>query len=216
MSTALPTAVTPTATPQTSASGRQPFDDAQHVLAAADLIRLGARMQLLEQEFPVSRDRLIRLYREIVGNSPPKGMLPFSVEWFMTWRPNIHGSLFYNTFLFLRGEAHCTRLNALSKAFTLYREHCILAGEPVTLDLTRAWTLVRFFEADMVRLSACTRCGARFVAFAHDPQHGYVCSLCKPPSRAGKGKKETHRSTYGLAAAAEEQITGLRANSPLQ
>ena len=63
---------------------------------AIELIELGARLQVLETETELSRGRLIRLYKEIRGASPPKGMLPFSTDWFVTWLPNIHSSLFYN------------------------------------------------------------------------------------------------------------------------
>lgn len=59
--------------------------DAQEVALAAELIRLGARMQLLEAEVVLSRDRLLKLYKEVRGVSPPKGMLPFSTDWFMSW-----------------------------------------------------------------------------------------------------------------------------------
>jgi len=37
-------------------------------------------------------------------------------------------------------------------------------------------------------LSTCSRCGGHFVAHAHDHKHGYVCVLCRPPSRAGKAR----------------------------
>ncbi|MDB5845360.1 MAG: flhC, partial [Polaromonas sp.] len=61
-------------------------------------------------------------------------------------------------------------------------------GEPI-LDFTRAWTLVRFFDSDMLQLSTCTRCTGLFVAHAHEPHNHYVCVLCRPPSRAGKTSK---------------------------
>ncbi|ECV0013886.1 transcriptional regulator FlhC, partial [Salmonella enterica] len=51
---------------------------------AAELISLGARMQLLEHVVELSRGKMTRLYREIRGVPPPKGMLPFSADWFMS------------------------------------------------------------------------------------------------------------------------------------
>lgn len=44
----------------------------------------GARLQMLESETQLSRGRLIKLYKELRGSPPPKGMLPFSTDWFMT------------------------------------------------------------------------------------------------------------------------------------
>ena len=99
-------------------------EDAQEVFRAIALIELGARMQVLESELTLSRDRMIRLYREVKGVSPPKGMLPFSADWYMTWLANIHASLFYNTYLFLKNEARCSHLDALTKGYRLYLEHC--------------------------------------------------------------------------------------------
>jgi flagellar transcriptional activator FlhC len=60
--------------------------------------------------------------------------------------------------------------------------------DPV-LSLTRAWTLVRFFDADLLHLASCTCCGGRFVAHAYDPTRDFVCGLCNMPSRAGKTKR---------------------------
>ncbi|WP_249925092.1 FlhC family transcriptional regulator, partial [Escherichia coli] len=40
-------------------------------------ITLGARLQMLESETQLSRGRLIKLYKELRGSPPPKGMLPF-------------------------------------------------------------------------------------------------------------------------------------------
>jgi flagellar transcriptional activator FlhC len=172
------------------AAARMPVaEDALEVLRAVGLIELGARMQVLESELSLTRDRMIRLYHEIKGVSPPKGMLPFSTDWYMTWQENIHASLFYNTYLFLKDEANCSHLDALTKGYRLYVEHCSHSGTEALLDLTRAWTLVRFFNADLLQLRRCGRCGGKFVAHRHDPRHNFVCSACHPPARAGKTKK---------------------------
>jgi flagellar transcriptional activator FlhC len=156
---------------------------------AIDLIKLGARLQFLEAETSLSRDRLIKLYKEIKGASPPKGLLPFSTDWFMTWLSNIHSSMFYNIYRFMVTHGECTRIAAIIKSYRLYLEQVQQQGGEPVLDFTRAWTLVRFFDSDMLQLSTCTRCTGLFVAHAHDSQSGYVCVLCRPPSRAGKTRK---------------------------
>ena len=164
-------------------------EEAHEVFCAIDLIELGARMQLLESELTLSRDRMLRLYHEVKGVSPPKGMLPLSTDWYMTWLPNIHASLFYNTYAFLKKEACCSHLDALTKGYRLYLEHCRNSNVDAVLDLTRAWTLVRFFNADMLQVTPCCRCTGKFVAHKHDLQRSVVCGVCRPPSRAGKTKK---------------------------
>ena len=175
-------------------------EDAQEVFRAIALIELGARMQVLESELTLSRDRMIRLYREVKGVSPPKGMLPFSADWYMTWLANIHASLFYNTYLFLKNEARCSHLDALTKGYRLYLEHCKHSETEPVLDLTRAWTLVRFFDADILQLTKCCRCTGKFVAHKHDLQHNVVCGAGKAGaantaccSEAGGGSEGANR-----------------------
>ncbi|OGB00740.1 MAG: transcriptional regulator FlhC [Burkholderiales bacterium RIFCSPHIGHO2_12_FULL_61_11] len=163
--------------------------EAREINLAIDLIKLGARLQFLEAETGLSRDRLIKLYKEIKGASPPKGLLPFSTDWFMTWLSNIHSSMFYNIYRFMVTHGDCTRISGLVKSYRLYLEQVQRQGSEPELDFTRAWTLVRFFDSDMLQLSTCTRCTGQFVAHAHDPQINYVCVLCRPPSRAGKTRK---------------------------
>lgn len=162
--------------------------EAGDILLATSMISLGARLQVLEVETSISHDRLARLYREIRGCSPPKGMLPFSVDWFMTWLPNIHSSLFYNVYAFLTEHTPSKNIRAVIDAYRLYLENAglpELGAEPV-LSFTRAWMLVRFFDSGLMQLSACKRCGGKFVAHAHDPKTDFICAICRPPPRAGK------------------------------
>jgi flagellar transcriptional activator FlhC len=167
--------------------------EVREITLAIELIELGARLQLLETETSLSRDRLIKLYKELKGASPPKGMLPFSTDWFMTWQPNIHSSLFHGIYRFIDrhggADGAQSTIQAIVKSYRLYLEHAALYGDEPVLSLTRAWTLVRYFESGMLQTNTCTRCGGRFVAHAYDLRAGYVCGLCQPPSRAGKTRK---------------------------
>ena len=160
----------------------------QQVQLAIELIELGARLQVLETETTLSRGRLIRLYKEVRGASPPKGMLPFSTDWFVTWLPNIHSSLFYGIYRSLM-EIGGHRIDAFVKAYRLYLEQVGDQEGELVLGLTRAWTLVRFFESDMLELIRCSCCSGEFVAHSHAPAQHYVCGICQPPSRAGKTLK---------------------------
>lgn len=179
------------------------------VQLAIELIELGARLQVLETETDLSRGRLIKLYKEVKGMSPPKGMLPFSADWFITWLPNIHSSLFYNIYRRFTEELGCDRMSAFVKSYRLYLEQIELDGTEPTLGLTRAWTLVRFFESDLLQLSRCKTCSGDFVAHAHSPSHDYVCGICQPPSRAGKTRK-------AKAAMAKSTTTFLPIDMPVE
>jgi flagellar transcriptional activator FlhC len=165
------------------------IDEAEDVRRAVEMVRLGARMQMLEAETRLSREKLLRIYKEVRGVSPPKGMLPFSTDWFMTWQPNVHSSLFMGFYRYFEQGLGLGGLEAIVKAYNLYLDQVEAGGIEPILSLTRAWTLVRFFDADLLHLIECHTCGGRFVAHAYDPSRGYVCGLCNMPSRAGKTRR---------------------------
>jgi Flagellar transcriptional activator (FlhC). len=48
------------------------------------------------------------------------------------------------------------------KSYRLYLEHVQLHDDEPVLSLTRAWTLVRFFDSGMLQMTACCRCGGTF------------------------------------------------------
>ena len=177
--------------------------EAQEIQIAIELIQLGARLQLLETEVGLSRERLLKLYKELKGMSPPKGMLPFSTDWFLTWQPNIHSSLFINIHRFLVEHAGASGIEAVMKAYKLYLEQMPPepAAEPL-LSLTRAWTLVRFFQSKMLAMAACECCQGKFVVNTQDLNQGYRCGLCHMPSRAGKTKKSKDAAAAAALLAA--------------
>ncbi|MBT8580101.1 flagellar transcriptional regulator FlhC [Polynucleobacter sp. es-GGE-1] len=179
--------------------------ETEQLQLAIQLINLGARLQLLESHTSLSRERLTKLYKELKGISPPKGMLPFSTDWFLTWQPNIHSSLFLNIYNFLKENTGVTGIQALIKSYQLYLEqyHIIeqaddhpISDEPV-ISLIRAWTLIRFVEQKLLKTETCSCCKGKFVVDVYDLHEEYECNLCNVPSRAGKYQKN---KKYLLAA----------------
>jgi len=168
-------------------------DESRDIARAIALVRLGARLQVLESEPRLSRERLLRLYKEVSGKSPPKGMLPFSTDWFMTWQPNVHASLFMNIYRFLDKTTELEEIDAIIKAYQLYLEQAASHGLETVLSVTRAWRLVKFFDAGMLTTVPCTRCGGDFVAHAMELYDDFVCGLCHMPSRAGKTREAAQR-----------------------
>ncbi|GGC92107.1 flagellar transcriptional regulator FlhC [Undibacterium terreum] len=176
-------------------------NEAHEIQLAIELVNLGARLQLLESETSLSRERLLKIYKELKGVSPPKGMLPFSTDWFVTWQPNIHSSLFMNIHKYLQDHAGISGIDAVVKAYKLYLEQVpVAAGEEPVLSLTRAWTLVRFFEGRMLTFAKCKKCSGQFVAHTLDLHDDYACGLCHVPSRAGKTKKSRESEAMAMVA----------------
>jgi hypothetical protein len=167
-------------------SQKSVLQEAREVQLAVQLIDLGARLQFLEAEVDLSRERLVRLYKEIRGVSPPKGLLPFSTDWYMTWMANIHASMFYNVYLHMQAHAE-GRLEALMKAFRMYRQQVQAHGDEQVLDFTRApcwcasstaacWTWPAAPAAPAASWSTPTRTGA-------------ITSACCAGRRRGPGRR---------------------------
>ena len=164
------------------------LNESRDINRAVTLIDLGARLQVLESETDLSYERLLRLYKEVSGKSPSKGQLPFSTDWFLTWQENIHSSLFLNVYEYLSKSSDLDDIDMMVKAFRLYKEQVqALEVEPL-LSFTRAWRLVKFVDANMLSMTKCSCCGGKFVSEPYENARHYVCGLCNPPARAGKGK----------------------------
>ena len=164
--------------------------ESRQIQRASALIKRGARLQVLESETDLSYERLLRLYKEVQGESPARGMLPFSTDWFMTWQPNIHSSLFLNIYEYLDKSSELEEIDAIIKAYELYLEQIRAQGLEPLLSVTRAWRLVKFVDAGMVTLTPCCKCSGKFVTHTFELTKDYVCGLCEPPARAGKGKAQ--------------------------
>ena len=163
------------------------LNDAKQVERAVALIQLGARLQVLESETSLSYERLLRLYKEVAGKSPAKGQLPFSTDWFLTWQPNIHASLFLNTYEYLNKVSALEDIDAIMKAYRLYTEQIATCGVEPLLTITRAWRLVKFIDNNMLAMTKCSKCSGQFVTEPYENSRHFECGLCTPPARAGKG-----------------------------
>ncbi len=164
------------------------LNESREITRAVTLIDLGARLQVLESETTLSYERLLRLYKEVAGRSPSKGQLPFSTDWFLTWQENIHSSLFLNIYEYLSKSSAGDDIDMMIKAYRLYSEQVQATEVEPLLSFTRGWRLVKFVDAHMLTMTTCSKCGGHFVTEPYENARHYVCGLCNPPARAGKGK----------------------------
>lgn len=174
--------------------------ESQQVKIATSLIEMGARLQVLQEETTLSRERLLKLYKEVKGESPSKGMLPYSTDWFISWQPNIHSSLFVGIYQFLVKNAGVESVHTLITAYRLYLDQVQgIEGGEVVLSVTRAWFLVRFFNAGMMQMVSCRQCSGHFVTHTNELHTNYVCGICHPPARAGKTNAKARQQDAQLA-----------------
>jgi flagellar transcriptional activator FlhC len=104
-------------------------------------------------------------------------------------------------FRFLKTHTQLTGLELIIKSYRMYLDQIKRGGMDTVLSLTRAWTMVRFFDASMLQMATCRECGGEFVAHAYDPTRGYVCGLCHMPARAGKTRRAAEAAASTALAA---------------
>ncbi len=170
-------------------TARSLVQDNKQIQRAIALINLGARLQVLQSETDLPYERLLKLYKEVTGRSPSKGQLPFSTDWFMSWQPNIHSSLFFNIYQYLNKTSDLDTIEAVMQAYQLYASEVRSHGVEALLSVTRAWRLVKFVDSSMLCLTTCTRCKGQFINHTFELTGDYVCGLCNPPARAGKARR---------------------------
>ncbi|MEZ5727611.1 MAG: flagellar transcriptional regulator FlhC [Burkholderiaceae bacterium] len=168
---------------------RSLLKDSHQMSRAIELIHLGARLQVLQSETDLPYERLLKLYKEVTGKSPSKGQLPFSTDWFTTWQPNIHASLFMNIYEYLIKASELDEIEAIIRAYRLYQAETEQVGVEPIMSVTRAWRLVKFVDAGMLCMTRCIHCGGKFVNHAYEIESSFACGLCRPPARAGKAKR---------------------------
>ncbi|WP_414501114.1 FlhC family transcriptional regulator [Zymobacter sp. IVIA_12111.31 C1] len=152
---------------------------------ALQFVELNTPVSIIALETGLSATMLRRMYIEHTGQRPPRGVLPFSADWFLQWRPNIHASLFANLYVDLMR----TRLTAPERLTAAYRHYlselaCFDDSETL-LSMARAWTLLRFCRSQILQLTPCHRCQARYISAAYQPSNNFTCGICHTPSHAG-------------------------------
>ncbi len=182
------------------------IDDAMAIQKAVSLVKLGARLQVLQSELPgLSRDRLLSVYKEIRGSSPPKGQLPFSTDWFLNWAPNTHSSLFMGIMNQLsERNPGMEAVDLLVAGYTLYLQTVKAIDNPAILSMTRAWRLYRFCAAGVLTTHQCESCKAKFIVDPYDLNTGYQCVFCDMDTRVGP-KVDFEKKMYQELDWAEDQ-----------
>lgn len=182
------------------------IDKQYQLQLATHLFTLGARLPLVMHETQLSRATLRRLHIELMGTPPRRGVLPFSLDWFLQWRHNIHASLFAN----IHAHLDPYKLTNTERLIESYRHYLReIAGfdtpEP-TLTITRAWTLLRFCRQRMLQLTPCHLCKAQFISTGHLPSSLFTCGVCKPPPHAGRRQLDV---PYNQGMSTKEHVAEL-------
>lgn len=93
-----------------------------------------------------------------------------------------------NIFNYLQKTSLLDDGELLIKAYELYGEQMDHLGLDKLLSVTRAWRLMKFMHSNLLAMNTCKECSGRFVTDLYENPKFFVCGMCKPPARAGKGQ----------------------------
>ena len=174
----------------------------QRTAIALQLMELKAPINVIASETGLGQPLLRRMYQEHIGHSPPRGILPFSVDWFLKWRPNLHASLFANLYLDL-AHSGLTRTERLIAAYQRYLSELECFDDPKPLlSVARAWILLRFCRQTMLQLTPCCQCSGHYISSGYQPASSFFCGLCHVPSHAGYRHRSSRARPLRLSSSA--------------
>ena len=161
-------------------NGGSILQEVQQVGFAVKLIEMGARLPVLEAEVDLNRHSLVKLYREVMGKSPPTGMLPYSEDWFLRKRNNLQAAEFLSIYRSLSESEYGprTKVERFITSFLRYKEQVSRRGDTPLLDATRAWTLLRFVRSRVLKAVHCRKCSSNFVRHIHEPKRSCNSKQC--------------------------------------
>lgn len=117
---------------------------------ARELTLLGARPPMVVSLADIRLPDAIRLYAEIHDQTPPRGMLPSSPEWyFVTRRRRKDAAAFLSIYVESRTcMRNAERSQHLIASWKIFRE---ISKTPI-FDINRAWSLINLHEHGRIRL----------------------------------------------------------------
>ena len=143
------------------------YDEVLDLSAAAELAKQGARTGVLEQLTYLSAPFIKRLIRDVTGNRPRSGQLPYSTNWYEERRERlVHSSVFLRI---LQRESASKRPRSVifAASHRLYKQIVELlppAWQSHALDVNRAFLASQLLAIREFELRHCERCNLPYIA----------------------------------------------------
>lgn len=149
---------------------------------AEEMFKRGARVPIVTALMPLKRERLMKLYVEVTGQTPITGPLPSDHSWYSsTTYPMrmIQSSIVIDYYRKLKKKSK-TALEAeiIVAAYDLYLQHCsAIKAEPL-ITFVRTWHLIQQVRINTLTTTKCKHCEGNYVVMVGKLHHKYECPLC--------------------------------------
>ena len=144
---------------------------------ATGIIKKGGRSSVVRAVCQISRISTLQLHKEIHGQGPHAGLLPYDPHWIAKSPANsLHASIYFNIYQKLTQNTSASKGEIYLAAYTIYEQ--TLKDQPKLLDINRAWHVGQQISMGYVCGLMCSRCHATYAAIREFPDPYKFCPLC--------------------------------------
>lgn len=183
-----------------------PMEQQKIIGIAAEMIKRGARVPVVEAMLPIKHQLADSLYRELTGEASKTGPLPSNHLWYIsTLYPMriVQSSLFIGYFKAVKlRSSNSMEAEILNAAYDLYLDHCVAIGAEPLITFCRAWHLLRELRIKNLTMAKCTCCSGEFVFDNARLRAQYQCPLCNRSSSLSAGRYRRRDAEISSAVAA--------------
>lgn len=144
---------------------------------AKGLIEKGARPSIVRAVCQISKASALQLHKEIHGQGPNAGLLPYDQDWIIKSPGNcLHASIYFNIYQKLSKNTSSTKGELYLAAYLLYEQ--TLLDQPIILNINRAWHINQELSRAYICGVSCSRCHSTYVSIREFPDSYKFCPLC--------------------------------------
>ena len=144
---------------------------------AKGLIEKGARPSIVRAVCKISKASALQLHKEIHGQGPNAGLLPYDQDWIVKSPGNcLHASIYFNIYQKLSKNTSASKGELYLAAYLLYEQ--TLQDQPKILTINRAWHINQELSRSYIGGVRCSRCHSTYIAIREFPDTYKFCPLC--------------------------------------
>ncbi len=144
---------------------------------AKGIIEKGGRPSIVRAICQISKASALQLHKEIHGQGPNAGLLPYDPDWIAKSPQNcLHASIYFNVLQKISANTKACKGEIYLMSYTLYEQ--IVADKPKILNINRAWHLGQQISMSHICGTTCYRCNSTYVAIKDFPIPYKACPIC--------------------------------------
>lgn len=155
---------------------------------AKGIIEKGGRPSIVRAVCQISKASALQFHKEIHGQGPSAGLLPYDPEWIIkTPQNNQHASIYFNIYQKISkieidkmedssNDRNATKGEIFLSSYALYEQ--VIENKPKILTINRAWHIGQQIAISYITGTICPSCNSIYVSIRDYPELYKLCPLC--------------------------------------